>query len=86
MLRWAVIFLLIGLGAGILGFTGIAGASFAIAKLLFFVFMVIFVRPHVRPAGVGRITRRWEMESEASCFDTVCNCTRSPSFSRPQPR
>jgi uncharacterized membrane protein YtjA (UPF0391 family) len=43
MLRWAVIFLLIGLGAGILGFTGIAGASFAIAKLLFFVFMVIFV-------------------------------------------
>ena len=43
MLRWAVIFLIIGLGAGILGFTGIAGASFAIAKLLFFVFMVIFV-------------------------------------------
>jgi uncharacterized membrane protein YtjA (UPF0391 family) len=43
MLRWAVIFLLIGLAAGVLGFTGIAGASFAIAKILFFVFMVIFV-------------------------------------------
>ena len=42
MLRWAVIFLLIGLAAGVLGFTGIAGASFAIAKILFFVFMVIF--------------------------------------------
>ena len=42
MLRWAIIFLVIGLAAGILGFTGIAGASFAIAKILFFVFMVIF--------------------------------------------
>ncbi len=43
MLRWALIFLVIGLIAGVLGFTGIAGASIAIAKLLFFVFMVIFV-------------------------------------------
>jgi uncharacterized membrane protein YtjA (UPF0391 family) len=42
MLRWALIFLVIGLVAGVLGFTGIAGTSFAIAKLLFFVFMVIF--------------------------------------------
>lgn len=43
MLRWALIFLVIGLIAGVLGFGGIAGASFAVAKLLFFVFMVIFV-------------------------------------------
>jgi len=43
MLRWAVLFLVIGLVAGILGFGGIAGASFAIAKILFFVFMVIFL-------------------------------------------
>ncbi len=42
MLRWAVLFLAIGLIAGILGFTGIAGASFAIAKILFFVFILIF--------------------------------------------
>ena len=43
MLRWALIFLAIGLVAGILGFGGIAGASFAIAKLLFFVFMALFL-------------------------------------------
>ena len=42
MLRWALVFLVIGLIAGILGFTSIAGASIAIAKTLFFVFMVIF--------------------------------------------
>jgi uncharacterized membrane protein YtjA (UPF0391 family) len=42
MLRWAILFLVLGLIAGALGFTGIAGASFAIAKLLFFVFLLIF--------------------------------------------
>ncbi len=43
MLRWALLFLVIGLIAGVLGFGGIAGASFAIAKLLFWVFIAIFL-------------------------------------------
>jgi uncharacterized membrane protein YtjA (UPF0391 family) len=43
VLRLAVLFLILGLVAGILGFTGIAGASFAIAKFLFFIFLVIFL-------------------------------------------
>ena len=43
MLRWAILFLIIGLVAGLLGFGGITGASFAIAKLLFWVFIVIFL-------------------------------------------
>ena len=43
MLRWALIFLVIGLIAGLLGFTSVAGASIAIAKTLFFIFMVIFL-------------------------------------------
>lgn len=43
MLRWALIFLVIGLVAGLLGFTGVAGASIAIAKTLFFVFIALFL-------------------------------------------
>jgi uncharacterized membrane protein YtjA (UPF0391 family) len=43
MLRWAFIFLIVGLIAGLLGFTGIAGASIGIAKFLFFLFLAVFV-------------------------------------------
>ena len=43
MLRWAFIFLIVGLIAGLLGFTGIAGASIGIAKFLFFLFVAMFV-------------------------------------------
>jgi uncharacterized membrane protein YtjA (UPF0391 family) len=43
MLRWAVIFLILGLVAAALGFTNIAGASIDIAKILFFIFVAIFV-------------------------------------------
>ena len=43
MLRWALIFLVVALLAGVLGFTTIAGASIAIAKLLFYVFVVLFL-------------------------------------------
>jgi len=43
MLGWALTFLVIGLLAAMLGFTEIAGASFAIAKFLAAVFLVLFV-------------------------------------------
>jgi uncharacterized membrane protein YtjA (UPF0391 family) len=43
MLKWALIFLVVGLVAGLLGFTGIAGTSIAIAKFLFFIFIAIFL-------------------------------------------
>ncbi len=43
MLRWALLFLILGLVAGALGFTGVAGASIAIAKVLFFIFIAIFL-------------------------------------------
>ena len=43
MLRWAVIFLVLGLVAGALGFGGVAGTSIEIAKFLFYVLIAIFV-------------------------------------------
>jgi uncharacterized membrane protein YtjA (UPF0391 family) len=43
MLRWAVIFFVVALVAAVLGFGGIAGAAAGIAKLLFWVFVVLFV-------------------------------------------
>jgi uncharacterized membrane protein YtjA (UPF0391 family) len=54
MLRWAVIFLVIALVAGLLGFTGVAGASIAIAKTLFFIFLVIFLVLLIAGFTVGR--------------------------------
>jgi uncharacterized membrane protein YtjA (UPF0391 family) len=43
MLKLAVVFLLVGIVAALLGFTGIAGASFAIAKIFAFIFLVLFL-------------------------------------------
>jgi uncharacterized membrane protein YtjA (UPF0391 family) len=43
MLKWALIFLVISLVAGALGFTGIASGARSIAKVLFGIFLVIFV-------------------------------------------
>jgi uncharacterized membrane protein YtjA (UPF0391 family) len=54
MLRWAVIFLVIALVAGLLGFTGVAGASIAIAKTLFFIFLVVFLVLMIAGFTVGR--------------------------------
>jgi uncharacterized membrane protein YtjA (UPF0391 family) len=36
-------FLVIGLVAALLGFTNVAGASFEIARILFFLFLVVFL-------------------------------------------
>lgn len=43
MLYSAFVFLIIGVIAGILGFTGVAGAAIGIAKFLFFLFIGLFV-------------------------------------------
>jgi len=43
MIKWALTFLVIGLVAALLGFTGIAGASFAIAKVLALIFAALFL-------------------------------------------
>lgn len=43
MLTWAVIFLLIALIAGLFGFRNVEGVAIQIAKILFFIFLVLFV-------------------------------------------
>jgi uncharacterized membrane protein YtjA (UPF0391 family) len=43
MLKLALTFFIIGLIAALLGFTGIAGASFAIAKVFALIFGVLFL-------------------------------------------
>jgi uncharacterized membrane protein YtjA (UPF0391 family) len=43
MLRWALGFFLVAILAAVLGFSGIAVASAGIAKILFFIFLVLFL-------------------------------------------
>ncbi len=43
MLNWAVTFFIIAIIAALLGFTSIAGSAVEIAKILFFVFLVLAV-------------------------------------------
>ena len=43
MLKLALVFFVIGLLAALLGFAGIAGASFAIAKIFAVIFAVLFL-------------------------------------------
>jgi uncharacterized membrane protein YtjA (UPF0391 family) len=43
MLKLALSFLVIGLVAALLGFTGVAGASFAIAKVFAAIFGILFL-------------------------------------------
>ena len=43
MLRYALIFLVIAIIAGILGFGTIAGAAAGIAKIIFGIFIVLFL-------------------------------------------
>ena len=57
MLGWALTFLVVALIAGLLGFTSVAGAAMGIAKILFWVFLILFVVSLVvhlvRGRGVG---------------------------------
>jgi uncharacterized membrane protein YtjA (UPF0391 family) len=43
MLYWALMFLIVAIVAGMFGFGLVAGTSYTIAKVLFVVFLVLFV-------------------------------------------
>ena len=43
MLNWSVTFFIIAIIAAVLGFTGIASGAASIAKILFGIFLVLFI-------------------------------------------
>lgn len=43
MLYWAAVFFVIALLAAVFGFTGISVAAAGIAKVLFFIFVILFI-------------------------------------------
>jgi uncharacterized membrane protein YtjA (UPF0391 family) len=56
MLGWAVTFLIIALIAAVLGFGGIAGVAIEIAKIIFFVALLLFLISAVFGLVGGRST------------------------------
>jgi uncharacterized membrane protein YtjA (UPF0391 family) len=53
MLRWALIFLIIAIIAGIFGFTDVAHAATTIAQWLFGIFLVLFLGAVVIGVAIG---------------------------------
>ena len=53
MLRWALLFAVLALVAGILGFGGLAGDFAFLAKILLFVFVILFVLSLIFGRGRG---------------------------------
>ncbi len=54
MLTWAFVFFIISVIAGVLGFGGIAAGAAVIAKVLFFIFLAIFVILLISGIAAGR--------------------------------
>jgi uncharacterized membrane protein YtjA (UPF0391 family) len=54
MLNWAIAFLVIALIAAVLGFGGIAGVAVSLAKIVFFVAIVLFLISLVYGMTTGR--------------------------------
>ncbi len=54
MFKWAIIFAIVALIAGTLGFTGVAGTAAAIAKVLFFICLTIFLLLVIAGVWIGK--------------------------------
>ena len=53
MLAWTIIFFIVAVVAGLFGFGLIAGLSYTIAKVLFFIFLVLFIISLISRAASG---------------------------------
>src|SRR5258707_14416358 len=90
MLGWALTFLIIALVAAVLGFGGIAGLSMEIAKIIFFVAILLFAIAAVvgfvrgrSPTLPGRQATRKNAPSEPGGFFLKLLIEISPAASRP---
>lgn len=54
MLRWAVIFFLVSIVAALFGFGGISVAAAGMAKILFFIFIVLFLITLIAGLAAGK--------------------------------
>lgn len=54
MLYWAFVFLVISIIAAILGFGGIAAGAASIAKILFGIFLIVFIALLIAGLAAGR--------------------------------
>ena len=54
MLKWAIIFFVVSLIAGALGFSGIAGGARRIALILFGIFLIIAIAVVLAAIAIGQ--------------------------------
>lgn len=54
MLKWSLTFLVVALIAALFGFTNIAASAAGIAKVLFFIFIVLFVIALIVGGSIGK--------------------------------
>ena len=61
MLRWASVFLFVAFVAGIFAFAGLVLAAVAIAKMVFYLFLILFLAALIY--GLTRKSRRGPQDS-----------------------
>jgi uncharacterized membrane protein YtjA (UPF0391 family) len=57
LLKWALIMLVVSIAAAVFGFTDLAAASADVARILFYIFLVIFLVLLVMGLMAGRAVR-----------------------------
>jgi uncharacterized membrane protein YtjA (UPF0391 family) len=88
MLGWALTFLIVALIAAVLGFGGIAGFAVEIAKIIFFVAIILFVISaiHARPLAHCPLNRGFGVRATFARREPGESVSASPAFERHSPR